>query len=137
MDTLSSLPPEYLIVVCSFTYASQGKTRYLPNEVRRFLAGKAHQTNYDESKKRPGLPEKVEEKLGSRVLVPLYFSLIKYPIKRGGRLFNAAIGAIMIYQLSVTDFETFKAVCKIISEELGKRFNKFEIIIGYGVNLGD
>jgi len=132
---LNTLPPEYLIVVCKFTYASQGRTKYLPNEVRRFLAGKAHQSSYEESKKRPGLPEKIEKELNSRILVPLYFSLIKYPIKRGGRLFNAAIGAIMIYQLMTTDMETFRVVCRIIYEELRKRFKEIEIITGYGVNL--
>ena len=128
---MSDLPPEYLIVICKFTYASRGRTRYVPNEVRRFLAGEAHQL-YDK-KKRPGLPERIAKRFKSEILVPLHFSLIKYPIKRGGRRFNAAVGAIMVYQLVAVDRALFKQVHDAICEELRKRFKEFEIIAGYGV----
>ena len=125
---MSSLPPEYLIVVCKFTYASRGKTRYLPNEVRKFLAGEAHQL-YE--KKRPGLPEKIARKFGSKLLVPLHFSLIKYPVKIGGRIFNRAVGAIMLYRLAAVNREVFAQICNVIREELRKRFEEFEVIAGH------
>lgn len=129
---MTGLPPEYLIVVCEFTYDPRGKNRYIPSEVRRFLAGKKHQL-YGR-KKREGLPEKITNKFGPEILIPLHFSLIKYPVKIEGRLFNAAVGAIMIYRLAIVDRETFKQVYNDICEELRKRFKKFEIIVGYGVN---
>ena len=132
---LSNLPPEYLIVICSFTYASGGKTRYLPNEVRRFLAGKAHQLY--EKKKRRGLPEIIAEKIGSEVLIPLHFSLIKFPVKIGGRLSNAAVGAIMVYQLATLDRDMFIQICNAIYKELSNRFKEFEITLmaGYEVSI--
>lgn len=135
---MRNLPPEYLIAVCEFTYASQGGTRYLPNEVRRFLVGMMQQTGED---KRPGLPERIAEKFGSQLLIPLYFSLIKHPIKIGERLANAAIGAIVVYRNSVVDEEMFMQLCNIINEEWQKRFGgvkeikEFKIIAGYGVSI--
>jgi len=79
MGNLSSLPPEYLIVICEFTYAPRGKTKYLPNEVRRFLVGMMQQTGED---RRPGIPEKIAQRFGSEVIVPLYFSLIKHTLSK-------------------------------------------------------
>lgn len=130
------MPPEYLIVICEFNYASRGRTRYLPNEVRRFLVGEAYQM-YE--KKRPGLPEKIAEKFGSEILIPLHFSLIKHPIKVEGRTFNAAVGAIMVYRVAAMDREKFKQVCSAIYDELknhSKYFPKgFKIVTGYEVEM--
>lgn len=135
MEGLSGLPPEYLIVVCKFTYASGGRTKYLPNDIRRFLAGEEHQFSV---KKRPGLPEKIAKKFGSKILIPLYFSLIKHPIEVEGRKFNAAVGAIMVYRLTVMGEEKFKQVCSNIYSELkehSKYFKGFHIIAGYEVEV--
>lgn len=129
---MSRLPPEYLIIICEFTYASLGKTRYIPNEVRRFLAGEAHQV-YE--KKRPGLPERIAKKFESKVLVPLHFSLIKHPIKIDGRTYNAAVGAIMIYMITRANWDTFRQVCNAVREELQKRFKNFEILAGHRVEV--
>jgi hypothetical protein len=130
METLNTLPPEYIIVVCKFTYESQGKTRYVPNEVRRFLVGESMQTG---EKKVPGLPEKVRKNFGEE-LAPLYFSLIKYPIKLGKRrLANAAKGAIVIYYTSCVDKEKLKQLYAFLNEELRKYFKSFEIIGGYRI----
>lgn len=135
---LKGLSPEYLIAICEFTYASRGRERYLPNEVRRFLVGEMQSTDKDE---RPGLPERVAKRFGSRLLVPLYFSLIKHPIKIGERLANAAIGAIVVYRTSIVDEEMFMRLCNAVGEEWQKRFGDvrevkgFRMIAGYGVNV--
>jgi len=115
-----TLPPEYLIVVCKF----KGKIK--PTEARIFLAGRLHQKYY--AKKRLGLPEKIEEKFGSRLIAPLHFAYIKFPIKRGGYVFKASVGAIMVYQVVTAEMEIFKELCRAIYEELGKRFEEFEIM---------
>jgi hypothetical protein len=138
VEGLKGLPPEYLITICEFTYASRGGERYLPNEVRRFLVGATQQTSKD---KRPGLPERITKRFGSRLLVPLYFSLIKHPIKIGERLANAAIGAIAVYRASIVDEEMFMQLCKAIDEEWRRSFGKvkevkgFRMIAGYGVSV--
>jgi len=125
---LNNIVPEYLILVCDFTYSSQGKTRYIPNEIRRFLMGIIHQA-YDK-KKRPGLPEKISTELKADVLLPLYFSLIKYPTKES----RAALGAIAIYQVITADMDIFKKACSIIRRELRKKnFNEFRLIAGRGM----
>lgn len=133
MGNLSILLPEYLIAICEFTYASRGRTRYIPNDVRRFLVGEAMQTS---RKKRPGLPEIVARKFKSEILVPIYFSLIKHPVRLGrGRLANAAVGAIIIYRTSVADRDSFKQLCSVVSQELKRRFEEFKIIAGYGMEI--
>jgi hypothetical protein len=138
MEGLNSLPPEYLIAICEFTYASRGEKRYLPNEVRRFLVGTIQQTGED---RRPGLPERIAERFGSRLLVPLYFSLIKHPMKIGGLLANAALGAIAVYRVPVIDEDAFMQLCSAVNEEWQKRFcnvkeiKGFKIIAGYGVGV--
>jgi hypothetical protein len=137
MEGLNGLPPEYLIAICEFTYASRSGKRYLPNEVRRFFVGTMQQTGED---KRHGLPERIAERFGSRLLVPLFFSLIKHPIKIGERLANAAIGAIAVYRTSVVDEDAFTRLCNAVNEEWQKRFSNikeikgFRIIAGYGVS---
>ena len=138
MEDLSSIPPEYLIVICEFTYASRGETKNLPNDVRRFLVGEAQQSS---KKKCRGLPEKIAERFGSSLLSPLYFSLIKRPLTIGGRLVNSAVGAITIYYTSVVSEEEFTKLCTAIKEEWQKRFGNckgiegFRIIVGHGVSL--
>jgi hypothetical protein len=134
---MSGLPPEYLIVICEFTYASRGETRNLPNDVRRFLVGEAQQSD----KKCRGLPEKIAERFGSPLLSPLYFSLIKRPLKIGGRLINSAVGAIAVYYTPVVREEEFTKLCTAVKEEWQKRFGNvrgiegFKIIAGHGVSL--
>jgi len=136
MEGLNSLPPEYLIAICEFTYASRGEKRYLPNEVRRFLVGTVQQTGED---KRPGLPERIAKRFGSQLLVPLYFSLIKRPMKIGGLLLNAALGAIAVYRVPVVDKDVFMQLCSAVNEEWQKSFGNvkeikvFKIIAGYSV----
>jgi hypothetical protein len=138
MEGLNSLPPEYLILICEFTYASHGRTRYLPNEVRRFLIGKSQQSGKG---KRPGLPERIAKRFRSRLLTPLYFSLIKHPIIVGGRLVNAAVGAIAVYYTPIVNGEEFARLCSTVKEEWQKHFSnvkeirEFKIIAGYGVSL--
>jgi hypothetical protein len=137
MEGLRCLPPEYLIIICEFTYASRGRTRYLPNDVRRFLVGEMLQSS---KRKQSGLPEKIAKKFGSRLLVPLYFSLIKHPVIIEGRHARAAIGAIAVYRVLVVDEESFAQLCKAISEEWQNRFGAvkdirgFKIMAGYGVS---
>jgi hypothetical protein len=137
MEGLRSLPPEYLIIICEFTYASRGRTRYLPNDVRRFLVGMLQQSG---KRSQPGLPEKIAKRFGSRLLVPLYFSLIKHPVIIGGRPANAAIGAIVIYRVSVVDEESFAQLCNAVIEEWQNRFGAvkdikgFKIVAGYGAS---
>jgi len=127
----SSLPPEYITVICEFTYAY--KTRYLPTEVRRFLVGGVNG--------RRGLPERVAKRFGSELLVPLYFSVIKHPVKIGGLLVNNALGAIAIYRVSVVDEDAFMQLCRAVHEEWRKRFGnakeikRFRMMASYGVDV--
>ena len=135
---MSGLPPEYLIVICEFTYASRGETKNLPNDVRRFLVGEAQQSG---KKKYRGLPEKIAERFGSPLLSPLYFSLIKRPLIIRGRLINSAVGAIAVYYTPVVSEEEFTRLCTAIKEEWRERFGNvrgiegFRIIAGHGVSL--
>ena len=135
MEGLNSLPPEYLIAICEFTY---GKKKYLPSKVRRFLVGTIQQIDKN---RRRGLPERIAKRFGSRLLVPLYFSLIKHPMRIGGLLVNAALGAIAVYRVSVVDEDTFMWLCSAVNEEWQKRFGNvkeikgFKIIAGYGVGV--
>ena len=129
----SSLPPEYLIAICEFSYAPHGGKRYLPTEVRRFLMG---------ANGRRGLPERVARRFGKQFLVPLYFAFIKHPIKIGGVLLvNAALGAIAIYRVMVVDEDSFMQLCKAVHEEWRKRFGNvkeikgFRMMASYGVDV--
>jgi hypothetical protein len=139
MEDLKSLPPEYLILICEFTYASRGKSRNLPNDVRRFLVG---MTQHSGGKKRyKGLPERIAKKFGSSLLSPLYFSLIKRPFMIGSRLVNSAVGAIAVYYTPVVNEEEFTKLCTAIKEEWQKTFGEvkeikgFRMVAGYRIRL--
>lgn len=109
----------YLVVICEFTYATKGRSRYVPNEVRRLLMGRAQQ-HYETRQPMKGLPEVVLEKFNEKLIFPLYFSLIKFPRIEGGLLRNPAIGAIAVYRV-VTNESTFKELCSFINEEIRRR----------------
>jgi len=115
---LNKMIPEYLVLICKFTYASQGKTRYFPNEVRRFLMGKTHQ-HYKTRQPTKGLPEMVLEEFHEELIIPFYFSLIKQPIMEG-ILHNPAVGAITIYHVTLLDEELFNKLCLFIYEKVKK-----------------
>jgi len=122
---LSLFIPDFLIVICRFYYESRGSRRYVPNEERRYLCGRRITG-------RRGLPEKVKEKSGED-LFPIYFALIKEPMKIGGRIFNAATGAIIVYRLDVTERKAYEKLKTIVINELKKRYNEnFRLIIGKG-----
>jgi hypothetical protein len=143
MEDLKSLPPEYLILICEFTYASRGKSRNLPSHVRRFLVG---MTQHSGGKKRykslpESLPERIAKKFGSSLLSPLYFSLIRQPFMIGSRLVNSAVGAIAVYYTPVVNEEEFTKLCTAIKEEWQKTFGEvkeiegFRMVAGYRVRL--
>jgi len=124
--------PEYLVLICEFDYTPHGRTRYLPVEVRRFLMG---------GKGRLGLPGRINKKFGRKLLAPLYFSLIKHPVKIRGLLVNAALGAVVIYRVAVVDRDDFMQVCKAVNEEVQKRFGdvkevkRFRLMASYAVDV--
>ena len=126
MGVLSEIVPEdHIILIFEFNYDSRGKTKYLPNDIRRFLVGKAQQTG---KKIVPGIPEKASE-LGL-TLIPLHFSLIKYPYGAS----NRARGAIVIYRTVALTEESLYKACKFLKEEVLKRFGSFcrgvDVLVG-------
>jgi len=90
--------------------------------------------------KRSGLPERIAERFGSQLLVPLYFSLIKHPMKIAGVVVTSALGAIAVYRVLTLDKGIFMQLCSAVNEEWQKRFGsvkeikRFKIIAGYGVD---
>lgn len=110
--------PDFLIVVCDFP----PKKRSRPGEEREFLCGR-RLTN------RRGVPERVEERVGESTY-PIYFALIKNPVKVGGRTYNAAIGAITIYRLATAKPEVYEKIKAATVEELRKRYRYFMLIAG-------
>jgi len=114
--------PNRFIVIVEFTYKSKGADRYLPNDVRRLLMGQRVTG-------RRGLPEEVKDRFGDYILLPDKFSLIKRPVKIGGRTFNAARGAVAIYMLTVPEEEIINEICKMVIEKC-LRYGNVEIIVG-------
>ena len=128
----SVLPPEHVVVICTFT----GE----PSEPRRFLCGLRAQQY--KAKKRPGVPELVEEKLGVK-LNPIYCAYIKEPhvetVADRRRFYTKALGIIVVYAHGEADSDRFAKMCEFLIETLLQRkmFKTVRVLAGYELYWGE
>lgn len=101
--------PNFILVVIEFKYDSKDGTKYYTNDIREAFLGKR--------KGHPKIPKKMKEEMNKitgsedEIIFPIYFALIKKPIKiempelgedkqkrKKYNLRNTAVGAMILYE---------------------------------------
>jgi hypothetical protein len=128
----SALPPEHVVVICTFT----GE----PSEPRRFLCGLRAQQY--KAKKRLGVPELVEKTFGV-TLTPVHCAYIKEPhmetVADRKRFYTRALGIVVVYAHGEADSERFARMCEFLIETLLQRkmFKTVRVLAGYELYWGE
>ena len=114
--------PNLITISIDFRYETDKKVREsdsqvsnkgVPNEIRRAFLGLKRGA--------PNIPKKIQERMDSKdpVLFPVQFSIIKKPIMISGRLRNAGVGAMILYEY-LGSYKDLEKLLDILDKFLGE-----------------
>jgi hypothetical protein len=122
---------DYVVLKVEFWYSPLGGGRYLPTLLKYYL--------YGGSKRIKPVHERVNELMGSEVLIPLTISFVKNPRKEGRHFMGtSAHGYIIVYMTTVVDKDEYEKMIKYFKEVLEPILSRlgvkrYELYIAYRI----